>query len=600
MSVWSSLYNQWSYLLAHPFARRPAFFNTIQNFFKKSDPFQIVDFHNRTTSDKALAIQRPYEELLECENVASYGSAINPFFYDFNRVKTSHYYRRLKDVSQFQLGNDEGLQTRGSHVGHVEVVAREIALGMGLSRESEMLAATVASIHDIGHPPFAHDGEQAFQAIMKKYGETGHDGWDHDMVGLKIVTQIANLGLSFPGMNLCLDVLEGLAKRYWRFTDDPQQVKQDAKMWRDRKTLPGEFLRIANHHKMTLTNHNHIEGQIASIADWLAFTVTDIEDGLKLGIYDFNELGKHCPLAADVWRDMRTEFQQMLQEEKTHDTENGPVHTREYSREKSLQFKQSPGNRFSAFVHTFARAMQARLVNDVLEQTSANIGAAKADGKLKNASDVRNLDGLLVDFSPNIKVSLASFQKYCHEHAWEKVKERYGLDPQIMITTLFEDIYTGNHRMEGDWDEDFRQITETIDAKKNSEENTKDWQTYKHARTQKAEMICEYITAYYTDNKVAAYIHKHYTVENGTLVRKLIESDPSVLLTSHEDVAQETARDPGALVPLTPPCPPDQHHRRARNPNYRTEERHPERPDGFGTFAEALRAPPASAKGRTP
>ena len=77
---------------------------------------------------------------------------------DYNRILHSNSYRRLKHKTQvFFATNNDHICTRIEHVNHVSSVSYSIAKYLGLNTE---LTMAISIGHDIGHPPFGHDGER--------------------------------------------------------------------------------------------------------------------------------------------------------------------------------------------------------------------------------------------------------------------------------------------------------------------------------------------------------------------------------------------------------------------------------------------------------
>lgn len=461
--------------------------------FSKVDSTSLVtshtipwyDFTNRSDGDKAHAITRAYVEHLPLENASELASdPEQAFFLDLDRVKHSHYFARLQDVNQFLPGGTHGLQTRGSHTDHVQMVSHKICRALKLSRQSEDLAVAIASIHDIGHPPFAHDGEDAFRERMQKFG----GNWDHDMMGLRVITEMANMGMTYPGMNLSLDVIEGLAKRYWRYTDDEKQKGHFLHLLKD---VPESVHEIDKRFNLHLKDHNHIEGQIAAAADWIAFTATDIEDALKSGMMKFDDLAAACPVAKEVYDTLMEQIKQ------------GAI--------SGISLKLEAGNYSSSLINTFARALEDRLTSDVIVYANEALHKAKKSGKVKHAEDIRNLDELVISFSPKVLASLKTFNTYCDTCLWPDTRKRYAISPAKMVGILFDDLFRGyvnanqggvKRRIDiiGNDDTQWEKKYRDLKALPESQERDKAL----------GQLICEYITIFYTDRKVVRYMERFH------------------------------------------------------------------------------------------
>src|SRR5665811_2566298 len=80
-----------------------------------------------------------------------------------------------------------------------------VAKVLGLN---EHLTEALALAHDIGHPPFAHAGEEELDRQMRRFG----DRFDHNLHALRIVESFEQRYARFPGLNLSFEVREGMVK----------------------------------------------------------------------------------------------------------------------------------------------------------------------------------------------------------------------------------------------------------------------------------------------------------------------------------------------------------------------------------------------------
>ena len=136
------------------------------------------------------------------ETLSKYRS---PFQRDRDRIIHSASFRRLKHKTQVFV-NTEGdhYRTRITHSMEVAQIARSIARYLHLNED---LAETLSLAHDLGHTPFGHAGEDALNECMENYG-----GFDHNFQTVRIVMFLENKYLSFNGLNLTIETLEGLLK----------------------------------------------------------------------------------------------------------------------------------------------------------------------------------------------------------------------------------------------------------------------------------------------------------------------------------------------------------------------------------------------------
>src|SRR5579862_7201604 len=116
----------------------------------------------------------PYALRAEESRGRRYPEADHPYRNDFqrdrDRVVYSRAFRRLEDKTQvFTRRLSDHFRNRLTHTIEVTNVTRTIAAELRLNTD---LAETLALVHDIGHPPFGHSGEDALNECMREYGLT--------------------------------------------------------------------------------------------------------------------------------------------------------------------------------------------------------------------------------------------------------------------------------------------------------------------------------------------------------------------------------------------------------------------------------------------
>ncbi len=182
-----------------------------------------------------------------------------PFERDRDRIIHSEAFRRLEGKTQvFGPGVNDHYRTRMTHTIEVCQIGRTIARAL---RVSETLTEAICLAHDIGHSPFGHDGEKALDEVMKPYG-----GFEHNAQALRIVDEIENPYPERPGLNLMYETRLGLAKHH--------SVYDNSKA--------GGFEPV----------NCSLEGQIADIADRIAYNCHDMEDGLRAKMISEQQLEK--------------------------------------------------------------------------------------------------------------------------------------------------------------------------------------------------------------------------------------------------------------------------------------------------------------------
>ena len=185
---------------------------------------------------------------------------------DRDRIIHCTAFRRLEYKTQVFV-NHEGdyYRTRLTHTIEVAQIARILAR---ILRVNEDLTEAVALAHDIGHTPFGHSGEEALGQAMREDG-----GFEHNLHGLRVVDELEHRYPDFAGLNLTYEVREGIAKHHTTH---------------DHPAVTGEF---------DPAERPLIESQIVDVADAIAYSSHDVDDGLKSGLLAESDLD-----AVPIWR----------------------------------------------------------------------------------------------------------------------------------------------------------------------------------------------------------------------------------------------------------------------------------------------------------
>jgi dGTPase len=175
---------------------------------------------------------------------------IRPVFQrDRDRIIHSKAFRRLKHKTQVFLSpTGDHYRTRLTHTLEVSQIARSIAKVLRLHEE---LTEAIALGHDLGHPPFGHAGERVIDKLVD-------GGFSHYEQSLRIVDVLENGG---QGLNLTWEVRDGIARHS-----------------KGKHGLPVGA--PADHRAST------VEGQIARVADIIAYVNHDIDDAVRAGVLD--------------------------------------------------------------------------------------------------------------------------------------------------------------------------------------------------------------------------------------------------------------------------------------------------------------------------
>lgn len=193
------------------------------------------------------------------------------FAVDGDRILHSRAYSRYIDKTQvFSLIPNDHLTHRVLHVQLVSKIARTIGRFLRLNED---LIEAIALGHDIGHPPFGHDGERYLSRICKDYGLPG---FVHSVQSVRFLHQIENKG---KGCNLTLQVLDGILCHDGELhlqSIGPNREKDFDTLFEEmekKESDPEADLR-----PMTL------EGCVVRMSDVISYIGRDIEDAIRLGL----------------------------------------------------------------------------------------------------------------------------------------------------------------------------------------------------------------------------------------------------------------------------------------------------------------------------
>jgi dGTPase len=210
---------------------------------------------------------------------------------DRDRIVHSIAFRRLRHKTQVFVAPDgDHFRVRLTHSIEVAQIGRTIARALGLNED---LTEALCLAHDLGHPPFGHAGEDALSAALADVG-----GFDHNAHTIRVVTRLETPYPGFDGLNLSWEALEGLAKHNGP-VDGPTWAMAEANSEWD----------------LELGSWPGLEAQVAAIADDIAYDNHDVDDGLRAGLLDIEELVE-LPIAAPLWREIGERYPGLPQEKR--------------------------------------------------------------------------------------------------------------------------------------------------------------------------------------------------------------------------------------------------------------------------------------------
>ncbi|HTE42655.1 MAG TPA: deoxyguanosinetriphosphate triphosphohydrolase [Steroidobacteraceae bacterium] len=181
---------------------------------------------------------------------------------DRDRIIHSNAFRRLVYKTQVFVNHEGDLyRTRITHSLEVAQIGRTVARAL---RINETLTEAICLAHDLGHTPFGHAGQDALNECMRDYG-----GFEHNLQSLRVVDELEERYADFSGLNLTFECREGVLKHC---------SVQNARLLGDvgerflNRTQPG------------------LEAQLSNLADAIAYNNHDVDDGVRAGLINVDEL----------------------------------------------------------------------------------------------------------------------------------------------------------------------------------------------------------------------------------------------------------------------------------------------------------------------
>ena len=302
---------------------------------------------------------------------------------DRDRVIHSQAFRRLEGKTQVVfsgidaapqanktifIDRDDSFRNRLTHSIEVSQIARTIAKNLQLN---ETLTEAICLAHDLGHPPFGHTGETILNDLMANSG-----GFEHNIQSLRIVELLEHPYTDFAGLNLMYETRLGLAKHKTLY-DNPQFADFSEKS-------------------------SPLEGQVADIADRIAYNCHDLEDGLRAGLITLERLSE-----LELFR----QAQEII---------------------KTSTVKENSIRRTRT-----AKVIIDKLVSDCIETSRKNIDKAN----IKTISDVYERPANLITISKENNELLLELEKFLFENFYMHPKvTQAGQQIKSWIGEIFENI----------------------------------------------------------------------------------------------------------------------------------------------------------------
>ena len=190
---------------------------------------------------------------------------------DRDRIVHSTAFRRLVYKTQVFLNHEGDLfRTRLTHSLEVAQLARSIARTMGLNED---LCEAISLAHDLGHTPFGHAGQDALDECVRR-ADPNSGGFEHNFQSLRVVDVLEERYAAFDGLNLTFETREGVLKHCSR--RHAEELEQ---------TEPGGV-----GHRFLAHTQPSLEAQVCNVADEIAYNAHDIDDGVRSGLLEHEQL----------------------------------------------------------------------------------------------------------------------------------------------------------------------------------------------------------------------------------------------------------------------------------------------------------------------
>jgi len=291
-----------------------------------------------------------------------------PYQRDRDRIVHCNAFRRLEYKTQvFVYHEGDHYRNRLTHSLEVAVVGRTLAR---MLRLNEDLVETIALAHDLGHSPFGHSGERVLNEMMTPWG-----GFEHNRQSLRVVEIIEHRYPGFRGLNLTWEVREGIAKHITEY-DSPVEEGYG----------PGVY--------------PSLEAQVVCLADEIAYTNHDLEDGLASGLLSVHAL-KDVPLWSEVLEEA----------------------------EKDL-----PGGTPRHLGYAAIRRLVSLLTRDVARITLASVGELS----FETSDDARTASRLAVSLSEGREQEFKELKRYLFENLYRHHRvRRMAVKAEKILRELF-------------------------------------------------------------------------------------------------------------------------------------------------------------------
>jgi dGTPase len=298
----------------------------------------------------------------------------NEYERDRDRIIHSRAFRRLENKTQvFTRRYSDHFRNRLTHTLEVAQISRTVAKALRLNAD---LVEALALVHDVGHPPFGHAGETELDRLMEQRG----DRFDHNLHALRIVEQFEQKYVDFPGLNLTFEVREGIVKHSRDY---------DAEHYPDLK-------------EYRLNERPPIEAQLIDVADEIAYSCADLDDGYEAKLLTLDQIREGVPLFGRLLRPVERKHPQAMEK---------------------LRFNEA------------LKGLMDSLVTDLIEATRDRLERMK----MRTVDDVRAAPSRVVKSSPRISRLNQTLKAFLRDNLYTH-REIYAERKKIVrsVAQMFE------------------------------------------------------------------------------------------------------------------------------------------------------------------
>ncbi len=292
---------------------------------------------------------------------------------DRDRIVHSAAFRRLEYKTQVFVNHEGDLfRTRLTHSIEVAQIGRSIARSLMLNED---LTEAISLAHDLGHTPFGHAGQDALNKCMKQF-----DGFEHNLQSLRVVDVLEEWYAEFPGLNLTFETREGILKHC-----SSREAKKLGEL--------GE--------RFLSNKQPGAEAQLVNLADEIAYNNHDVDDGLRYGLIELDEL-REIELFAQQFDEVQQRYPDISKRRR---------------------------------IHEIIRRMINRMVVDLVENSQRRL----KDAGVESPDDVRNSPADVIGYSDEVRQQTLELKRFLRNRLYNHYRvRRMSQKSASIIGKLFE------------------------------------------------------------------------------------------------------------------------------------------------------------------